>query len=99
MPESFKVLIKELQSIGLDVKVLTEDEEEIPIRDTEDDIHETARALDLGLGNDLPAEAPSRSHVLEPDAENDDLAESPQETDDDDIIRAMGRMGDDDQDE
>ena len=99
VPESFKVLIKELQSIGLDVKVLTEDEEEIPIRDTEDDIHETARALDLGLGNDLPAEAPSRSHVIEPDAEKNDLAESPQKTDEDDIIRAMGRMGDDDQDE
>ena len=29
VPESFKVLIKELQSLGMDVKVLSGDEEEI----------------------------------------------------------------------
>lgn len=34
IPESFKVLIKEMQSLGLDVKVLTEDEQEIKIRES-----------------------------------------------------------------
>lgn len=34
IPESFKVLIKEMQSLGLDVKVLTEDEREIKIRES-----------------------------------------------------------------
>ena len=29
MPESFKVLIKELQSLGLNVEILNENEEEI----------------------------------------------------------------------
>jgi len=38
VPESFKVLIKELQSLALDVKVLSEDSREIEIRETEDDI-------------------------------------------------------------
>ena len=33
VPESFKVLIKELQSLALDVKVLTENREEIEIKD------------------------------------------------------------------
>ena len=33
IPESFKVLIKEMQSLGLDVKVLTEDNEEIEIKE------------------------------------------------------------------
>jgi len=37
VPESFKVLIKELQSLGLDVKVLSENEQEIPLHDIEDD--------------------------------------------------------------
>ncbi|MGM9966219.1 MULTISPECIES: DNA-directed RNA polymerase subunit beta [unclassified Rummeliibacillus] len=37
VPESFKVLIKELQSLGLDVKMLTIDDEEIELRDSEDD--------------------------------------------------------------
>jgi DNA-directed RNA polymerase subunit beta len=37
VPESFKVLIKELQSLGMDVKMLSSDEKEIELRDTEDD--------------------------------------------------------------
>ncbi|PLR84961.1 MULTISPECIES: DNA-directed RNA polymerase subunit beta [Bacillus] len=37
VPESFKVLMKELQSLGMDVKILSGDEEEIEMRDTEDD--------------------------------------------------------------
>ena len=36
IPESFKVLIKEMQSLCLDVKVLSEDNEEIEIRDRDD---------------------------------------------------------------
>ena len=37
VPESFKVLIKELQALALDVKVLTENREEIGIKDLMDD--------------------------------------------------------------
>ena len=37
VPESFKVLIKELQSLALDVKVLSADKEEIIVRDSTDD--------------------------------------------------------------
>ncbi|HHW58228.1 MAG TPA: DNA-directed RNA polymerase subunit beta [Clostridia bacterium] len=37
IPESFKVLVKELQSLALDVKVITEDNQEIPLKEFEDD--------------------------------------------------------------
>ena len=37
IPESFKVLIKELQSLALDVKVLTEERDEVKIREFSDD--------------------------------------------------------------
>ena len=37
VPESFKVLIKELQSLGLDVRVLDKDENEIDLRQNFDD--------------------------------------------------------------
>lgn len=37
LPESFKVLIKEFQSLCLDVKVLTESDEEIEVRESVDD--------------------------------------------------------------
>ena len=42
VPESFKVLIKELQSLGMDVKILSGDEEEIEMREADDDdeVHE-----------------------------------------------------------
>jgi DNA-directed RNA polymerase subunit beta len=36
IPESFKVLLKELQSLGLDVKVLREDQTEVEIMETID---------------------------------------------------------------
>jgi DNA-directed RNA polymerase subunit beta len=43
VPESFKVLIKELQSLALDVKVLTENREEVEIRTPEDEMAESER--------------------------------------------------------
>lgn len=49
VPESFKVLIKELQSLGLDVKVLSENDEEIEIRDIDEDVSEAAKELGLDI--------------------------------------------------
>ncbi len=45
VPESFKVLIKELQSLALDVKVLDKDQNEIDLKQTFDDDE------DMGLGH------------------------------------------------
>ena len=89
VPESFKVLIKELQSIGLDIKVLNEDEEEISLRDTDDDINETARKLDLDIDGAIP-EAPN-TEIVQDDytTDNDDsAAEDP----DFDLIADIGNM-------
>jgi len=49
VPESFKVLIKELQSLGLDIKVLTEEAEEVQIKDEDDDVKEMAKELGLEI--------------------------------------------------
>ena len=50
VPESFKVLIKELQSLGMDVKMLAADESEIDLRELEDeDDAESANKLNLDL--------------------------------------------------
>ena len=49
VPESFKVLIKELQSLCLDVRVLSEDQKEIDLKEIDEDIAETARALGINL--------------------------------------------------
>ena len=89
VPESFKVLIKELQSIGLDIKVLNEDEEEISLRDTDDDINETARKLDLDIDGAIP-EAPN-TEIVQDDYTNDS-DDSAAEDPDFDLIADIGNM-------
>ena len=54
VPESFKVLIKELQSLALDVKVLTETREEVEIRIADDDMSERAQEIGLLMGDEDP---------------------------------------------
>ncbi|WP_404406741.1 DNA-directed RNA polymerase subunit beta [Jeotgalibacillus malaysiensis] len=56
VPESFKVLIKELQSLGMDVKMLSANDEEIEMRDLDDDddIHQ-ADALNIAPETEAPA--------------------------------------------
>jgi DNA-directed RNA polymerase subunit beta len=74
VPESFKVLIKELQSLGLDVKVLSENDQEIEILKEEDeDISETAKEL----GIDIQLEEKEEDKDIDPeqdtiDGEDDD---------------------------
>ncbi|MEG1157870.1 MAG: DNA-directed RNA polymerase subunit beta, partial [Christensenellaceae bacterium] len=55
VPESFKVLIKEMQSLGLDIKVLSEDRGEIALKESDDD---TALNMDINIAGaeDLPAD-------------------------------------------
>ena len=48
VPESFKVLIKELQSLALDVKVLGDDHQEIEIRELDDEDDDMDDALPVG---------------------------------------------------
>ena len=40
VPESFRVLVKELQSLGLDLRVLDSDENEVELRDMDEDSNE-----------------------------------------------------------
>lgn len=74
VPESFKVLIKELQSLALDVKVLTEEDKEIEIKEsTDDDVED----LDL-IGEDI-----DENKVTEDDKIAKDEEEKEQEQDED----------------
>ena len=74
VPESFKVLIKELQSLGLDVKVLSEEDEEIEIKEEEEDVSETAKELGIDiLGENT--ETPNEEEEPEEDGEDDSLDE------------------------
>jgi DNA-directed RNA polymerase subunit beta len=49
IPESFKVLIKEMQSLCLDVEVLDEAGQEVEIRDINEDVYRTTEELGIDL--------------------------------------------------
>lgn len=68
VPESFKVLIKELQSLCLDVKVLSDEAQEIQIKEEDEDVKEMAK--ELGLEIEAPAEAVFDDEIDE--VENDE---------------------------
>ncbi|MEF9921631.1 MAG: DNA-directed RNA polymerase subunit beta [Anaerovoracaceae bacterium] len=78
IPESFKVLIKEMQSLGLDVKVLTEDNEEVQIKEVAE--YDDVAGID-GL-MDVEAELESEEQLLKEgfieellDEDEDDFAD------------------------
>jgi DNA-directed RNA polymerase subunit beta len=57
VPESFKVLIKELQSLGMDVKILSGDEQEIEMKEMDDEDDTAGDKLNLNLeGSEVGAE-------------------------------------------
>lgn len=49
VPESFKVLIKELQSLGMDVKMLSSTEEEIEMKELDDEEEQSGSKLNLKM--------------------------------------------------
>nr|WP_174269700.1 DNA-directed RNA polymerase subunit beta [Desulforamulus hydrothermalis] len=93
VPESFKVLIKELQSLGLDVKVLSENDEEIEIKEIEEDVTETAKEL----GIDLPEER-RLGDVKQEHDEEDEYEEENEEFDETFLEEAEEEFSLDDED-
>jgi len=72
VPESFKVLIKELQSLALDVRILSEDDEEIEILEVEEDIAETAKELGLEIQGEEEKEDQSSPEDVEDESDVED---------------------------
>ena len=84
VPESFKVLLKELQSIGLDVKILNEDQEEVVIKELDDDD-------DVDTNEDEIKEVMEGSDAVADDTEEANVIEEEPVTsgEDDDILSTM----------
>ncbi len=70
IPESFKVLVKEMQSLCLDVEIMTEDGKEIELKEEDEDIFKTAEELGLDLGT-ADEESDVDTNALEELIEND----------------------------
>ena len=109
IPESFKVLIKELQSLGLDVKVLNHNQEEIDLKqnfDDDDNIipmpvsfadDEEDTLLDNGVEADMENAGLSFSDEKDDDADQEhDLLTDDSDDDDDSDDMLFGLNLDDD---
>ncbi|MCK8061684.1 MULTISPECIES: DNA-directed RNA polymerase subunit beta [unclassified Fusibacter] len=80
VPESFKVLIKELQSIGLDVKVLRDDEGELQIEEDLEDVQEYDELVLEETGHFVDdTEKDPIDDVIEEDEEDDFIDEDSDE--------------------
>ncbi len=79
IPESFKVLIKELQSLGLDVKVLNHNQEEIDLKQNFDD-DDNIIPMPVSFADD--AEDTMLYNGVEEDMENAGLSFSDEKDDD-----------------
>ncbi len=101
VPESFKVLIKELQSLALDIKVLAEDKQEIIIRELDDDdlepVELPAGRLDLE-GDEEGERTPRRLDDGDEDTIDDDFSLDEEDLEDFNVEDALSDISLDDDD-
>jgi DNA-directed RNA polymerase subunit beta len=104
IPESFKVLLKEMQSLALDVNVVSEEGQRAEMRDEDDDLLRAAEELGIDLsgvraeeeGAEGGAEGDSPPDPPEDGEESEDeAAEADSETDDVDLaeVSSAGVLG------
>ena len=85
VPESFKVLVKELQALCLDIQVLDENGNEIELKDDDEDTYQPGRFRDDDY--DRYADVGSESdfadagYTMKENSDDDDLAANADETD------------------
>ncbi|MEG2930869.1 MAG: DNA-directed RNA polymerase subunit beta, partial [Ruthenibacterium sp.] len=103
IPEAFRVLMKELQSLGLDVRVQDSNGDEIDIKQNYDDDDMGFDTTDIPLGDDVMVESELADDYTINDIEaGDDLDfvepdDVAFETEDDTVVAALGLLTDDDE--
>ena len=94
VPESFKVLIKELQSLGLDIKVLSDTKEEIKIGEMVDDDDGAPLDVNIAGTEDDPGMMPGGAEFTEFDdfdfGDDDDLGDDDDDDGKDDLDADFG---------
>ena len=85
IPESFKVLLKELQSLGLDVRVLREDNTEVEIMETVDMGETDFRSLIEGVRKYRQEENLGAQGYTEQEFEGEELVDVEEEPEEDDF--------------
>jgi DNA-directed RNA polymerase subunit beta len=103
IPESFKVLLKEMQSLALDVNVVSEEGQRAEMRDEDDDLLRAAEELGIDLSGvrveEDPAAAAPAGDGEEPedeDEEDSELEDADADVVDLEVVAAAGVLGTED---
>ena len=96
VPESFKVLIKELQSLGLDVRLYSEDNKELELRESIDDGIDYSPESDKKIMNEdeVIAADDLADGYMDESLENDDVELEDEESDE--LFGDLGDEGEED---
>jgi DNA-directed RNA polymerase subunit beta len=73
IPESFKVLMKEIQSLGLDISVQSEEGTVLEVREEDDDLLRAAEELGIDLAGGLRRQQPDEAELAEAGVRSSDL--------------------------
>jgi DNA-directed RNA polymerase subunit beta len=85
IPESFKVLLKEMQSLALDVNVVSEEGERAEMREEDDDLLRAAEELGIDLSGVRQADAVAADESEEHEGETVEASAQEAETEDPDL--------------
>jgi DNA-directed RNA polymerase subunit beta len=95
IPESFKVLLKEMQSLALDVNVVSEEGERAEMREEDDDLLRAAEELGIDLSGVRATDGQAADEATEDDAEPAEDSEEEAEVEDSDIDASADVSADD----
>jgi DNA-directed RNA polymerase subunit beta len=85
IPESFKVLLKEMQSLGLDVNVVSEEGERAEMREEDDDLLRAAEELGIDLSGVRQTDGAAADETEEHEGETVEASAEEAETEDPDL--------------
>ena len=85
IPESFKVLLKEMQSLALDVNVVSEEGERAEMREEDDDLLRAAEELGIDLSGVRATDGSAADEAVEHEGETVEASAEETETEDPDL--------------
>jgi DNA-directed RNA polymerase subunit beta len=85
IPESFKVLLKEMQSLALDVNVVSEEGERAEMREEDDDLLRAAEELGIDLSGVRATDGAAADEAMEHEGETVEASEQEVEIEDPDL--------------
>jgi DNA-directed RNA polymerase subunit beta len=85
IPESFKVLLKEMQSLALDVNVISEEGERADVGEEDDDLLRAAEELGIDLSGVRASDGQAADEAIEHEGETVEASEEEVEVEDPDL--------------